>query len=170
METFRGGVLIAAIIAMGLIAGLLYGYACSVMPGLARADDRTFVTTMQRINVAILNGWFYLSFLGALVLTVLAVVLFLPAEQRSVLPWVVAALVLYGLTIGITGFVNVPLNNQIDAAGDPGKIADLAAVRAGFEARWVRWNIVRTATAVAAVGCLGWALVLHGRLTSAGGS
>jgi uncharacterized membrane protein len=45
---------------------------CSVMPGLRRTDDRTFVSAMQRINVAILNGWFMLSFFGALVVMAVA--------------------------------------------------------------------------------------------------
>jgi hypothetical protein len=35
------------------------------MPGLRRTDDRTFVDAMQSINVAIINGWFALSFAGA---------------------------------------------------------------------------------------------------------
>src|SRR5438105_12251137 len=31
----------------GLLAGAFYGYASSVMPALARADDRTFIGVMQ---------------------------------------------------------------------------------------------------------------------------
>ena len=60
--------------------------------------------------------------------------------------------------------VNVPLNNQLNAAGAPDRIADLAAVRERFEATWVRWNVVRTVASTAAFGCLTWALVLHGRV------
>jgi uncharacterized membrane protein len=48
-------VLGAALRAMGLIAGLFYAYACSVMPGLADADDRTVIDAMQQINEAIEN-------------------------------------------------------------------------------------------------------------------
>jgi len=33
------------------------------------------------------------------------------------------------------------------------------------EARWVRWNNVRTLASTAAFGCLAWALVLFGRAT-----
>ncbi|WP_231935211.1 anthrone oxygenase family protein [Micromonospora viridifaciens] len=46
---------------------------------------------------------------------------------------------------------NVPLNEQLDRAG-PGD--DPAAVRGRFEASWVRWNLARTVTSVAAFGCL----------------
>src|SRR6266540_3801200 len=82
MQWFRGASLVAAALTMGLMAGLFYAYACSVMLGLRRADDRTFVDGMQRINVAILNGWFFASFLGALLLTALAGVLHLGAGWR----------------------------------------------------------------------------------------
>jgi uncharacterized membrane protein len=50
------------------------------------------------------------------------------------------------------------------------KISDpavLAAVRAHFEATWVRWNIVRAVLNAGAFGCLLWALVVHGRLAAA---
>jgi uncharacterized membrane protein len=62
-----------------------------------------------------------------------------------------------------TGAVNVPLTDELTAAGHPGQIPDLAAVRTHFEATWVRWNLVRTAGSLAAFGCLMWALVLQGR-------
>ena len=170
LELFRGAALVAATIAMGLIAGLLYAYACSVMLALRGTDDRTFIEVMQRINVAILNGWFALSFVGALVLTILAVVLHVFGGGRSVLPWIAAALVLYAAAMVITFRVNVPLNNALDAAGAPARIADPAAVRERFEATWVRWNVVRTVASTAALGCLSWALVLFGRAGAAGGA
>lgn len=110
------------------------------MPGLGRTDDRTFVDAMQQINIAILGPWFFLTFFGAPVLTVVAAVLHLPATGRAVLPWIVAALVLYGVVLTVTVGVNVPLNNALAANGPPDRIADLAQVRARFEAAWVRWN------------------------------
>jgi uncharacterized membrane protein len=168
MQWFRGASLVAAALTMGLMAGLFYAYACSVMLGLRRADDRTFVDGMQRINVAILNGWFFASFLGALLLTALAGVLHLGAGWRSVLPWIAAAFVLYVVTLVITMGFNVPLNNSLAAAGNPDRIADLGAVRAHFESSWIRWNIARALTSTAGFGCLAWALVLHGRVAAPG--
>ena len=69
----------------------------------------------------------------------------------------------------ITFAVNVPLNDRLEAAGDPARIPDLHAVREQFEAAWVRWNVVRTVACTLAFGCLAWALVLHGRLRGLGG-
>jgi uncharacterized membrane protein len=168
LERFRVAALVAATITTGLMAGLFYVFAHAVMPGLGRTDNRTFVGAFQSIDKAITNGnpWFLATFLGALAFTGLAAALHLREDGRSLLPWIVAALVLYLLAFVITISVNVPLNNDIKAAGDPDRITDLAAVRERFdEAKWVRWNIVRAITSTAAFGCLTWALVLHGRTT-----
>jgi uncharacterized membrane protein len=63
------------------------------------------------------------------------------------------------------GALNIPLNNDLADAGDPARIADLAAARDDFEDPWVAWNIVRTVACTAALVCLGYALLLHGRAT-----
>ncbi|HEX8859751.1 MAG TPA: anthrone oxygenase family protein [Actinomycetes bacterium] len=156
--------MVAATLTAGLMAGLFAAFWYAVMPGLAKASDLAFVEGMQRINVAILNGWFFLSFAGALLLTALAAVLHLPAPWRGVLVWIVAALVLYVVVLVVTMAVNVPLNDRLAAGGSgaPG------ALRAAFEAPWVRWNLVRTLASTAAFGCLTWALVLAGRVSAAG--
>jgi uncharacterized membrane protein len=160
MELIRGVTLVVATMAMGLIAGLFYAYACSAMPGLRGTDDRTFIDVMQRINIAIQNGWFILSFFGALVLTSLAAVLHVLGGDRAALLPVVAALVLYVVTLVITYRVNIPLNNELESAGQPDRIADPAAVRERFEMTWVRWNIARAVLCTAALGFLCWALLL----------
>jgi uncharacterized membrane protein len=153
LETLRAPVLLAATVAAGLQAGTYYTWACGVMPGLARGDDRTFVTAMQHMNVAIVNPVFMLSFLGAPALAAAAVV----TSSSTARPWVVAGLAFAVATIVITGAGNVPLNNALDAAGSVDKITDLAAVRADFEDAWVRWNIVRAVTSTASLACLAWA-------------
>jgi uncharacterized membrane protein len=151
--------LLAATITVGLMAGLYYAFTISVMPGLARAGDEVFVAAMWQINRAILNGWFAIGFGGSAVLAAIAAVLHLGDPS---LPWIIAALVLYVSTLVITFSVNVPLNNALDASGDPARSPDVPAVRAAFEARWVRWNTVRTLVCVLALGCLAWALLVRG--------
>jgi len=62
--------------------------------------------------------------------------------------------------------VHEPLNHVLRGAGDPDRIADMAAIRDAFpETSWVAWHIVRTIASTAAFACLAWALVLHGRTT-----
>jgi uncharacterized membrane protein len=138
VDTFATAVLLAATVDLGLAAGLFATFSYAVMPGLRRVDDPTFVAAMRSMNAAIINGWFALVFVGSLVLTIVAVIVY---DDPA---WIVAALVLYVAVLVITGVVNVPLNNALAAVGD----------RAAFERRWVRWNVVRTIGSVAAFGCL----------------
>ncbi|WP_033287968.1 DUF1772 domain-containing protein [Amycolatopsis jejuensis] len=154
MGIFSDVVLVAAVLAAGLIAGLFYAYTVSVMPGLARADDRTFVTAMRGINIAILNGRFMLSFLGAPLLAVAAVVLHLVTDGAGGLPWLVAGAVLLVAMLVVTGAINVPMNNALDQ-----DTADFTTLRTRFEKRWVRWNTARTVLCTAGFGCLVGALL-----------
>jgi uncharacterized membrane protein len=158
-----GLVLGAAMLATGLLAGFIYAYSVSVMPGLSRVDDRTFVDAMQQINEVTENPVFFLSFLGAPILMVAALVIERRSGSRQVVRWIVAALALYGVMFLITGAIHLPLNDDIVQAGDPDRIADLASVRDDFYGPWVAWNVVRTVAATAALGALGYALLLHGR-------
>jgi uncharacterized membrane protein len=163
LKPFQGATLIAATMTVGLMAGVFGLYAHTIMPGLGRTDDRTFVGAFQAIDTAIINPLFLATFVGALAFTVLATALHL-GEDGSVMPWLIAALLLYLAVFVITLAVHRPLNDDIKAAGDPDRIADLGAVRERFnEARWIRWNIVRSVACTTAFGCLAWALVLHGR-------
>jgi uncharacterized membrane protein len=162
MAALRVISLMAATITMGLVAGVFGLYAHTIMPGLAKTDDRTFVGAFRSIDRAIINPWFMGGgFVGALVFTVLATILHI---GRAGLVWIAVALVLYLITFVITIAINVPLNDALKAAGNPDGISDLAAVRERFdEARWAGWNIVRVIASTAAFGLLAWALTLTAR-------
>ncbi|MFG1785055.1 DUF1772 domain-containing protein [Rhodococcus oryzae] len=155
--------LLGAGVTAGLMAGLFAAFAYAVMPGLGRTDDQTFISAMQKINVAILNGWFMVCFLGGLVLTVATLLLHL-RSARGALPWIIAALVFYVAMLVITAAVNVPLNDELARAGDV--IANPDVVREQFESRWVTWNIVRAVVSTAAFAALAYALVVHGQETA----
>ena len=169
-DGWAGLVLGAASVAMALVAGLCYTFSVAVMPNLADADDSTFVATMQRFDD---NPVFQVTFSTALVLTTLAVVLQRRHGSGVAVRWSVAALALYGIVLAVTAGIHIPLNSEIDEAGDPDRIADLAYVRNQHEGPWVAWNIVRTLLATAAVAALARALLVHGRSATdrnAGGS
>src|SRR4051812_41285218 len=61
-DRLAGTVLGAATLTTGLMAGLFYAFDVSVMPGLSRTDDRTFVTAMRSINEAIENPLFAVTY------------------------------------------------------------------------------------------------------------
>ena len=153
LDDLHAPVLTAAIVLGGLQAGTYYTWASGVMPGLARVDDRTFVHAVQQMNVAIVNPVFLASFLGAPALAGLAVL----TTGGSARWWVLAGAGLAVATVVITGGLNIPLNDALDAAGPIDSIRDLAAVRSDFESAWRRWNVLRTLTSTASVACLAWA-------------
>ncbi|MEV6512198.1 anthrone oxygenase family protein [Streptomyces sp. NPDC051642] len=148
-----GWVLGAATVAMGLIAGVFYVFACAIMPALARSDDRVFVEVMRNINDVIQNPVFFLSFMGALVL---AGVSAWQARGRPYRGWVWAGLVAYASAFVVTVAFNIPLN---DGLADT---ADVGVARERFEAAWVGWNVVRAVLSTVGVGCLVRGLVLYG--------
>ena len=139
------------------MAGFYYAYACSVMLGLARTDDRTFVAAMQAINASVRNAAFAPAFFGSLLLSV-ALAVAAVARRRPGARWMVAAAGLYAASFVVTLTLNVPLNEALAAAGPVDRIVDLAAVRAAFEGSWVTWNLFRTALASGSLLALGIAL------------
>jgi uncharacterized membrane protein len=160
---FRAAMLLAATITMGLVAGVFALYAHTIMPGLRKTGDHTFVAAFQQIDRAIINPWFMTAFGGALVFTLLAGI---ANRGTGALPWIAVAFGLYLVAVIVTIAVHVPLNDAIKSAGDPNHI-DVAQVRARFqESRWAAWNLLRAATTTPAFGLLGWALVLCGRATA----
>jgi uncharacterized membrane protein len=170
LRSWQAANLLPATIAMGLVAGVFGDWAVTIMPGLRATDDRTFVGAFQALDRAIYSPLFMLTFMGALVFTAVAAVLYVRGDDRSPLPWVAVAFGLYLATFVITMAVNVPLGNGLVAAGAPDRIADLAAARDAFdETRWAGWHVVRTLATTAAFGCLLRALVLHARASVPGG-
>jgi uncharacterized membrane protein len=137
----------AATLTTGLMAGIFFAFSISVMPALARTDDAVFVPAMQNINAAIENVLFAVVFGGALIFSAVAA---WQHRRTPVFRTVLAGLLLYVLTLGITMAVNVPLNEKLAADG----------LRASFENTWVWANIARTITCVAGFAALAWASLI----------
>jgi uncharacterized membrane protein len=162
-DVLREVVLIAATLTMGLMAGVFGIYGNTIMPGLRRTDDRTFVAAFQSIDRAIINPAFMRHS---------SVRWPSPAWRRCStsqainvrLAWIATAFLLYLVVFVITIGVNVPRNNEIKAAGDIDHMTDPHGVRERFdEARWVRWNYLRTVASTVAYDLLAWALVQSGQ-------
>ncbi|MFB7715827.1 MULTISPECIES: DUF1772 domain-containing protein [unclassified Nocardia] len=165
MRSIRTISLVTAAIVTGLMAGLFAGFAYAVMPGLKRSGDAAFIEVMQNINAAILNPLFMTLFMGGLAVGLAAVVTNWRTGDPAVRYWTLAAFACYVVMFAITTGANVPLNDQLAAAGDPATIADPAAVREKFEGPWVAWNIARALVNTAALGCFAAALLRAGRAT-----
>lgn len=149
--TFKTLSLLLSTVSTALIGGLFYAYSCSVIPGLARVSDASYLQAMQSINRAILNPLFFISFMGTLVLLPISVWFF--KEQSVVFYLLLAAALLYfGGVFLVTMIGNVPLNNLLDAA-DLGKLdaEGLADLRNKFENSWNFFHRIRT---IASFGCI----------------
>jgi uncharacterized membrane protein len=134
-----------ATVCTGLLAGLYYAFAVAVIPGLANADDRTFVTAMVEINKAIVNPVFMLSFLGAPLLSLVVAWV----GRRKLDRWLIAAVALNVVAFLITAAINVPLNDDLEKTRNLGDFHDA----------WVAWNIVRTVATTGALASYVVALV-----------
>ncbi|MGW6389877.1 anthrone oxygenase family protein [Streptomyces sp. NPDC055103] len=140
-----GVVLGAAALATGLVAGVMFAYVSSVMPALARSDDKVFFEVMRNINEVIQNPVFFTAFFGAPILAAVAAWQHRATRARA---WTLAGFVLCAAVFLVTSAGNVPLNAALAAADDP------TAARAAFEDPWVAWNLVRTILSVAGLACL----------------
>lgn len=129
---------------IALIAGLFYAYSCSVILGLGKLTDSEYLKAMQSINREIQNPVFFLSFMGALILLPISTFVF--RGQNPVFLFLLLASLSYLIGVfGVTVFVNVPLNEQLDkfdlANSTPAMIKQM---REKFENRWNFFNNIRT--------------------------
>ena len=130
-----------------LITGLFYAYSCSVNAGLSRLSDAEYLRAMQSINRAILNPWFFASFIGTLILLPVCTWLsYSPGENSISFYLLLSATLVYAVAaFGVTIRGNVPLNDMLDKfeinAANPDNLRNL---RYRFEKSWNMFHAVRT--------------------------
>lgn len=147
-----------ALLLCSLTAGLLFAFAVVVMPGLGTLDDGAYLRAFQVVDRVIQdNQPLFLVVWGGSVVALLAALALglgtLAGMDRLLL---VGAGVLYLAGVQLpTATVNLPLNNRLQAL-DLASLGPeaLASARAAFEARWNRWNVVRTTVATASSALL----------------
>lgn len=138
---------------LGIMAGLFYSFTVSVMPGLGRTQDRTFMEAMQSINKAIMNPYFMLVFLGSIILVFICCFLQYKQGLNQQFYLILTASVLYLTgTIGLTFFGNVPLNNVLESTDlTTLTTEELNNARSLFEEKWNNFNLIRTLSSVGAL-------------------
>ncbi|MES2730580.1 MAG: anthrone oxygenase family protein [Bacteroidota bacterium] len=146
MFTLTNSLLVITATTTALIAGLLYGYSCSVNLGLGRLPDAEYLAAMQSINSAIQNPLFFASFLGSLLLLPLSTYLHYAQPASTRFWFLLAATTVYLLTVfGVTVLGNVPLNEALESFNLPQASSDdIAIQRARFEKPWNYLHTMRT--------------------------
>ena len=161
--TARTVLIAVSLISSGLVAGLLYGWMVSVIPGTLRTDDAVYVQTMQRINLAIINPAFLVPFLGTpLILAGAAFASYRAGNTRraAVIGW--AAVVYLVGVIGVTVGGNIPLNDQLDRFDLAGAVGDqLSRARSEYEGPWNRWHRIRTLASIVVLAMTATATLLE---------
>lgn len=153
--TFFDAALMAATLSCSLVAGLVFGFAVVVMPGITKLSDREFLQAFKLMDGVIQNRqqtfmFVWLGSIASIVLMLVSGTLQLSGVER-ILMWFASGLYLLGVQ-GPTLRFNIPLNNavqalQIEMLND----RELAEARTQFEAPWNRWNQFRTLTAIGSV-------------------
>ena len=150
--------LVATTLLCALVAGLVFGFASVVMPGIATLSDRDFLRAFKRMDGIIQNGQpaFMVVWVGSIVSSVLLVVLgtLQLSGLELYLMWFASGVYLLAVQ-GPTIRFNIPLNNAIQAL-EIESLSDheLAEARRRFEAPWNRWNQFRTLAATISVVAL----------------
>ena len=146
MPTIQNVLLFLSVLLSALITGLLYGYACSVNPGLSKLTDSEYLKAMQSINKEILNPYFFVSFAGTLFILPIATWYSKSHASPTSFYLLMAASVIYiAGVIGVTALGNIPLNNGLAKFNIlTADTISLTQQRAAFESGWNKFHLVRT--------------------------
>jgi len=141
--TFQIALQIAYILSIGIMAGIYVIFSNTIMPSLKELENGAFV--MAKINDVILNPVFKLFFFFS---AMCSAYLGLLASHIDLVFRLACAMFLLG-TFVVTLLKNVPLNNALKRAISTHSQID--EVWAEYLVSWVKWNHVRSVSAVLAI-------------------
>jgi uncharacterized membrane protein len=149
-----------ASIGSALIGGIFFAFSGFIMKALARLPSSEGIAAMQSINVVVLNKSFLGTFLGTAVISMLVAGLAIKGWGAPSSKWFLAGALLYFIgTFLVTGFGNVPLNEQLAAVTATDD--DAVTVWEHYLDRWTLLNTVRTVAATAAAFSFTVGLMQH---------
>ena len=155
--------LVLSVMFCSLVAGLLFGFAIVVMPGIAKLTDKEYLSAFKYMDGIIQNNQplFVLVWAGSILSVMATLVLGMLNLSGSDVYLVAFATILYLFGVQLPTFrFNIPLNNLVQRLDIEGlEESEAALSRAGFEQPWNRWNQIRTVNAVGTVSILLFLLV-----------
>lgn len=131
-----------------LSAGFFLAWSVSVILGIKKVGDFTYLELMQNINREILNPVFFIVFFGSLILLIVNACL--QFNNKAIFLWVLASAAIYLIgTFGITVLGNVPLNNELDSLNiSKLNTSELKKFRTHYENHWNQYHSIRTIAAM----------------------
>lgn len=151
MELIQIAVLVSALFC-SLVAGLVLTFAIVVMPGIRTLGDLGFLKSFKAMDRVIQDNQpiFMVVWLGSAVVLLATTALgFWRLEGLDrILLIVTCVIYIFGVHVP-TVTINIPLNNHLQSQ-DLDTMTESAIVEttAQFEARWLRWNTIRTVVAI----------------------
>ena len=146
--TLSVGLVLTSTLLCALVTGFVFTYAVIVMPGLAKLADKKFIRAFQVTDEVIQNNQpiFMIVWVGSVisVISTLIVSLMGPYSVETVLVIIAGFVYLLGVQ-GLTFLVHLPMNRRIQTVNVEERDASgLREERLLFEARWIRFNWIRT--------------------------
>ena len=150
--------LLLSIVFCSLVAGLLFGFAIVVMPGIAKLTDKEYLLAFKHMDGVIQNNQplFVLVWAGSILSVIATLALGIMNLRGEELYLLTGATLLYLIGVQLPTFCfNIPLNNELQNL-DVEELEDDQAKssRVKFETPWNRWNRIRTVNAIIAVTLL----------------
>ncbi len=141
-----------SIMLTGLLAGLFFGFQCSIINGLGALGNKEYLLSFQSINRVIQNPVFFISFMGPVIVLPVTCYINYKTGTNDLFPFLLASTLIYLIAVfGITITCNVPLNEILDKFNiQSATDAQLQDMRTQFEAGWNKWHLVRTIASILA--------------------
>jgi len=156
-ETLLFGLALVASLGCGVNAGFFFAFSVVVMRALAERPAPEGISTMQAINVVVLNRWFLGAFFGTALISIAALVVAAGRWSERGSAWLLAGALLYLVgTLLVTMLFNVPRNESLKRLS-PGAVESQAYWN-DYLASWTAWNHVRAGAALLAAACFGMAM------------
>ena len=157
MEPFHV-TLMLTIMLCSLVAGLLFGFAIVVMPGIAKLTDKEYLLAFKHMDGIIQNNQppFILVWAGSILSIIITLILGMMDLSGTQIYLLVFASILYLFGVQLPTFrFNIPLNNSIQHLDiESLEESEATSSRVGFEIPWNRWNKIRTVNAILSVSML----------------
>lgn len=148
MDIFQITLIIATFLC-SVVGGFLMAFSIVVMPGIKNLNDGEFIRAFQAIDRVIQNGQviFMIFWVGSIIALIITAILGM--GELDTVGWIFMILAVGTYLLGVqlpTIRINIPLNNILQGLNvDEMDAAEQTEARTNFEARWVKWNVIRTA-------------------------
>lgn len=145
----------------GIMAGVYFTFSAFAMTAFDRLGALQGAGAMNAINTTILQSWFMPFFFGTtLASAALAGIAIVRWNEPGATVMLAGGLLYVVGMFVVTIVFNVPFNNALAEAGQPG--ADATALWERYLREWTAWNHVRTVASTAGAALFIAALVSRG--------